>query len=370
MTAIRRWPWPFLLLLVGALLATARVVPAFSVSPTLVLAVFLPPLLFDAGFSMRASAVRRELSWILLLGVAGAVLTAGIVFGLLRAAGLPSAEALLLAAILAATDPVSVFAALRRLHTPERLRVALEGESLVNDGVAVVLFVVALAVVERHVLDAPGVVGLFLWLTGGGLAVGAGVGLLTRRLLGIVSRPVQIAVTVAAAYAAYLLAEWIGASGLLAVIATSLLLGSAYQPTTHHQVHRFWRSLGFAMSGVVFLLVGLQVRIDQVVGAGGRLLLLVAVVLLARALMVTLVTVSRSDLWPWSWRFALVWAGMRGALALALALGVPAEVAGHDAILVLVFGFVFLSLVVQGLSTGPVFGVLGISRQTAVTTAR
>jgi len=93
-------------------------------------------------------------------------------------------------------------------------------------------------------------------------------------------------------------------------------------------------------------------------------------VLLARALMVTLVTVSRSDLWPWSWRFALVWAGMRGALALALALGVPAEVAGHDAILVLVFGFVFLSLVVQGLSTGPVFGVLGISRQTAVTTAR
>jgi monovalent cation:H+ antiporter, CPA1 family len=367
-TTIRRWPWPFLLLLAGAMLATARVVPAFTVSPTLILAVFLPPLLFDAGFSMRAAAVRRELTWILLLGLAGAVLTAGVVFGILRAAGLPSDDALLLAAILAATDPVSVFAALRRLHTPERLRVALEGESLVNDGVAVVLFVVALAVVERRVLDAPGVLGLFVWLSGGGIVVGAGVGLLTRRMLGIVPRPVQIAITVAAAYAAYLLAEWIGASGLLAVIATSLLVGTAYQPTTHHHVHRFWRQLGFGMSSVVFLLVGLQVRLDEVLRVGVRLLLLVAAVLLARALMVLLVTLTRGDLWPWSWRLALVWAGLRGALSLALALGVPAAVAGHDEILVLIFGFVFLSLVVQGLSTGPVFRILGITRQAAVTT--
>ncbi len=370
MTAIRRWPWPFLLLLVGAMLATARVVPAFTVSPTLVLAVFLPPLLFDAGFSMRAAAVRRELRWILLLGLAGAVLTAVVVFALLRAAGFPSTQALLLGAILAATDPVSVFAALRRLHTPERLRVALEGESLVNDGVAVVLFVVALAVVQRRVLDAPGVVGVFVWLTGGGLVVGAGVGLLARRLLRSLSRPVQIGVTVAAAYASYLLAEWTGASGLLAVIAVSLILGTAYQPTAHHQVHRFWRQLGFAMSSVVFLLVGLQVRLDEVGRVGGRLLLLVALAMLARAVMVTAVTIGRGDLWPWSWRLALIWAGLRGALSLALALGVPAQVAGHAEILTLVFGFVFISLVVQGLSTGPVFRLLGITRQTAVTTVR
>src|SRR5207237_7142 len=154
-TVLRRWPWPFLLLVLGAMLATARVVPSFTVSPTLVLAVFLPPLLFDAGFSMRAAAVRRELPWILLLGLAGAVLTAAVSFGLLLAAGVPSDEGILLAAILAATDPVSVFAALRRLRTPERVRVALEGEGLANDGVAVLLFVVALAVVQRRVMYAP-----------------------------------------------------------------------------------------------------------------------------------------------------------------------------------------------------------------------
>jgi CPA1 family monovalent cation:H+ antiporter len=367
-TALRRWPWPFLLLLVGAVLATTRVVPAFTVSPTLVLAVFLPPLLFDAGFSMRAAAVRRELPWIVLLGVAGAVLTGGASFGLLRAAGLPSDEALLLSAILAATDPVSVFATLRRLHTPERLRVALEGESLANDGVAVLLFVVALAVVEQRVVDPPGVLGLVFSQTAGGVVVGLGIGLLTRRILGALPHAAQIAVTVLAAYAGYLLADLIGASGLLAVIATSLILGTAYEPSTHHQVHRFWRRLGFVVSSVVFLLVGLQVHLDQVVRVGGRLLLLVAVLLLARALMVLVATLTRTDLWPWSWRLALVWAGLRGALSLALALGVPAAVARHDEILVLVFGFVFLSLVVQGLSTGPVFKALGITRQTAVTT--
>jgi CPA1 family monovalent cation:H+ antiporter len=368
--ALRRWPWPFLLLLAGALLATARVVPAFTVSSTLVLVVFLPPLLFDAGFSLRVTAVGRELSWILLLGVGGAMLAAAFVFLLLRAAGFPSEEALLLAAILAATDPVSVFAALRRLHTPERLRVALEGESLVNDGVAVVLFVIALAVVQRSVLAPTDVLWLFLRLTVGGLAVGAGLGLVTRRILASLPKVVQIVVTVVVAYASYLLADRIGASGLLAVIALSLMLGSAYQPSTHHQVHRFWRQLGFAMSSVVFLLVGLQVHLDRVARVGGRLLLLVAAVLLARALMVTVVTLPRGDLWAWSWRAALVWAGLRGALSLALALALPSDLPDRGEILALAFGFVFLSLVVQGLSTGPVFRLLGISRQTAVTTLR
>jgi CPA1 family monovalent cation:H+ antiporter len=106
------------------------------------------------------------------------------------------------------------------------------------------------------------------------------------------------------------------------------------------------------------------------VRVGGRLLLLVAAGLVARALMVGVVTIARTDRWPWSWRLALTWAGLRGALSLALALGVPAAVTGHDDILVLVFGFVFLSLVVQGLSTGPLFRALGITRQTAVTTVR
>lgn len=365
---MRRWPWPFLLLLAGAALATARLVPVFAVNPVLVLTVFLPPLLFDAGFSMRAAAVRRQLWWILSLGLVGALLSGAIVFVLLRLAGVPSDEAVLLAAILAATDPVSVFAALRRLHTPERLRLALEGESLVNDGVAVVLFAVALSVVERRVIGAGPIVGSFLLLTLGGLAVGALIGIGARWLLRRVPTMAQIAVSVLGAYGAYVMADRVGVSGLLAVISMSLILGAAFQPPIHHVLHRFWRQLGFVMSGVIFLLVGLQVHLDQVLIAGIRLVLLIVVMLVARAVMVLLVTLPRPSLWPWTWRIALIWAGLRGALSLALALSVPADVAGHGEVLVLVFGFVFISLAFQGLSTGPVFGALGITRQTAVKT--
>jgi monovalent cation:H+ antiporter, CPA1 family len=328
--------------------------------------VFLPALLFDAGFSMRAVAVRREVHWILLLGLPGTLLASGIVFGLLRLAGLPPTESVLLAAILAATDPVSVFAALRRLHTPERLRVALEGESLINDGVAVVLFAVALLLVQNRVAGAVNIARLFLFLTVGGLLIGGALGLIARRLMARAPTAFQIGITVVAAYAAYLLADSIHASGLLAVIAMSLILGSTYQPRSHHLVHRFWRQLGFVMSSVVFLLVGLQVRLDEVISVGGRLLILIVAMLVGRALMVVVITLPRTDLWPWAWRLALIWAGLRGALSLALALSVPANVPGQPEILALGFGFIFLSLAFQGLSTGPVFRALGITRQTAV----
>ena len=345
-------------------------VPSFSLNPTLVLAVFLPPLLFDAGFSMRASAVRREMTWILLFGLAGTLIAGAIVFVILTFAGFSSGEAVLLAAILAATDPVSVFAALRRLHTPERLRVALEGESLANDGVAVVLFAVALSVVAGQVVGVAGVLGLFLLLAVVGVLVGLLGGGAGRWLLARVGRRYQLPITLVLAYGVYLLAGLLHGSGLVAVIALSLIVGSAYAPASHHLLHRFWRSLGFLMSSAVFLLVGLEVHLNEVLAVGVRLVILMGAVLGARALMVWLLTLTRGDLWPWAWRLALVWAGLRGALSLALALSVPASVAGRDQILLLAFGFIFLSLAVQGLSTGPVFSVLGITRQTAVKSVR
>jgi CPA1 family monovalent cation:H+ antiporter len=214
------------------------------------------------------------------------------------------------------------------------------------------------------------VLGLFTVLTLVGLLVGLLGGVASRWLLARVGRPFQLPITVVVAYGVYLLAGLLRGSGLLAVIALSLVLGGAYHPATHHLLHRFWRSLGFLMSSVVFFLVGLQVHLNDVLAVWVRLLLVVAAVLVARTVMVFLLTISRGDLWPWTWRLGLVWAGLRGALSLALALSVPASVPARGQILLLAFGFIFLSLAIQGLSTGPVFTALGITRQTAVKTVR
>lgn len=359
MSSLRRWPWPFLLLIVGALLATAGV-RFLTLPPGVFLAVFLPPLLFDAGFSMRLAAIRREAAAILLLGVLGAVVAALFTFGLLRVVGFPFEAALLLAALLAATDPISVFAVLRRLHAPERVRVVLEGESLANDAVAVVLFAVALSTVQHAGVEPVGLLTLFLRLTLGGLLAGLLLGAVVQLLLRRVAPALGAGLTLVAAVGGYLAAQALGLSGLLCVIVMALAAGNA-AGAAHHLIHRFWRALGFAISSLVFLLVGLQMRVDTILAIGRWLALLFLVVLLARFVMVALLTQVVPHAWSWAWRAAVTWAGLRGALSLALAIAIPASVPARDDTLALTFGFVFVSLAVQGLTVGPVFRALGVA---------
>ena len=368
MTALRRWPWPFLLLIVGAGIATTRLVPPLVLSSSVVLTVFLPPLLFDAAFSMELTAVRRELRWILLLGLLGSILAGALTFVILTGLAFPAGEALLLSAVLAATDPVSVFAALRRMRTPPRLRIALEGESLVNDAVTVVLFALALALSHGGQVEPLGLAGLFVRLSAIGLVVGALMALITGRLLQVLPSGYHLPLTLIGSYLAYLLSDHLGGSGLLSVILLALVLGRASHSPAHHRIHRFWRQLGFVMTAVIFLLVGLQVRVDVVLAVGIRLAFLVLAIWIARLLMVVAVTAFAPRLWPWRYRVALSWAGLRGALSLALALGIPVGVPERTEELSLVFGFIFISLAVQGLSIAPVFRLLRLGGGEAVPT--
>jgi CPA1 family monovalent cation:H+ antiporter len=345
-----------LLLLVGALVATSNRFPEFSLNPSLILLGFLPALLFDAGFSMRVAAIRRELRWILLLGVVGALLGAAISYAILRGLGFSVNEALLLSAVLAATDPVSIFAVMRRLRVAERLRVTLEGESLANDGVAAVLFALALTIVGGRGSSPPGLVGQFLLLTLGGLLAGGLVGLVLARLL-----PDRVIVlvpaTAVAAYATYLLADRVGASGLLAVVMLAVVLGNRPGWASHHTTHRVWRIAGFSVSSLVFILVGLQLHLDRLSGSAVGLLGVVLAVVVARIAMVAVVTFRT---WTARMQAALVWAGLRGALSLALSLSIPADLPARARVLLLVSGFVFVSLAIQGLLVGPVYRVLHV----------
>jgi CPA1 family monovalent cation:H+ antiporter len=173
----------------------------------------------------------------------------------------------------------------------------------------------------------------------------------------------SILVSLCAAYAAYLLSDHFGGSGLLAVIASALLAGSAQPLASRHHLHRFWQSLALVLASIVFFLMGLQVRLDQAIGAAGAIAVLFVVMLFARALMVMLVTRLSPSSWPVSWQAAISWVGLRGALSLALALSIPANLPGRTAFLVLVSAFIVLSLGLQGLSMGAVFKWLKIPPQ-------
>jgi CPA1 family monovalent cation:H+ antiporter len=344
------------------LIATLGLGRGVTLSSSLLLLIFIPPLLFDAAFSLRFNEVRREFHWILLLGLLGSVMAAAMAFALLLWLGFSVNVALLLSAALAATDPVSVFAALRSIHAAERIRVVLEGESLVNDGVAAILFVIALSAAQSKHLDPVAELLIFPRLSVGGVLLGLVVGALVAPLLGRIHQLAGVALTVVVAYGVYLLADRLGFSGLLSVIAAAFWLGNALGKPAHRLVDRFWRLDGFIFSGVVFLLMGLQVNLRDLFWIAPPLLGLLGVVFLARIVMVAALTSWRPSEWPVRCRAALVWGGLRGALSLALVLSITG-VEERPAIVVLAFGFVFLTLMVQGLSIGPVFRWLGLSSE-------
>ncbi|HSO94032.1 MAG TPA: cation:proton antiporter [Candidatus Dormibacteraeota bacterium] len=361
MTAVRQWPWPFLLLLAGAAVATFHGSAPVLIASSIVLVVFLPPLLFDAGFSLGLEHLFAHWRWIALFGLAGALMAAAFTFCLLFLLRFPVPLALLLSALLAATDPVSVFSALRRSTPPPRLRVTLEGESLANDAVAVVLTAVALGIIDSGQNVALGVPLLFMRLTLIGVAVGLLLGALLRRIVSHVSLAAAIVATVPFAYVAYLASDHLGGSGLLAVIVCAVVAGSGTPAGVKSGLQGFWRWVGAAMAALVFLLIGLEVRVDVVASLGLRLVGLYLAVTLSRVLMVFVLTRGAPNLWPWRWQAALTWAGLRGALSLALALSVPARLTGRAELVALTAGFILLSSTIQGLFLSPVFRRLGIS---------
>jgi CPA1 family monovalent cation:H+ antiporter len=361
MNSIRGWPWPFLLLLAGAVVATVHGSALVTVSSSVVLIVFLPPLLFDAGFSLGLAHLRQQWRWIALFGVAGSVIAAAFTCCILYLLRFPSAEALLLSAVLAATDPVSVFTALRGSSAPARLRITLEGESLANDAVAVVLITLALGIVTSSNDLAVEVPLLLLRLSLVGLAVGLAVGFVLRWVLSKLRWPLSIAASLPLAYAAFFAADRLGGSGLLAAIVSAVVAGGAAPGLEDPALHRFWRALGGLMAALVFLLIGLQVRIDLVARVGWRLLLLLLAVTLSRLLMVLIITRAAHRLWPWRWQAALTWAGLRGTLSLALALSIPGRVNDRVEVVTLTAGFILVSSAIQALWLRPVFRRLGLA---------
>ncbi len=355
-------PWVTQLAIAGALVGVFLHDRLPAIDPALILFVFLPGLLFEAAFNLDWRDLRQNAVPVLLLATVGVALTTGLSAGLVHLVlAVPLPAAILFGAAVAATDPVAVVATFRRLGVPARMRNLIEAESLLNDGTGVVLFTVALAVTTSHSLSASTVALDLLRLVGGGIALGAVIGVGVSRLSGFVDEPqVELTLTALAAYGGYLVGDAIHVSGILCVVTAGAVIGNYgrarhMSARTRDAVEVVWDYVAFVLNSAVFVLIGaavpLRLLLTQLplVAAGA------AIVLIARGVTVygLLNAVRRGTRTPSAWQHLLVWGGLRGAVAVALVLSLPASVPQADTIRALVYGVVLTTIVVQGSTIVP-----------------
>lgn len=377
LSILRNIPYTLLLLLVGLGLAVLDV-RLINLSPELILFIFLPPLLFEAAWNLNWKSLKQNLVPILLFAILGVIICIlGLVWGLQGLAGTSLATALLVGASLSATDPVSVVALFRELGVDKKLTVLMEGESLFNDGVAVVAFnlLVGLALgIEQF--DVSVSLARFLVFTGVGISVGAligfGLSFLTQRF----DLPlVEQSLTLVSAYGTYLVAEELGGSGVIAVVTTGLILGNfgsriGMNPRTRLVVSEFWDFIAFFVNSIVFLLIGDQVQFAGLAHNLGTIGIAIAIIILSRAIStfglsaLSNALVNADITLPG--QTLLWWGGLRGSVSVALALSVPASLPEREDIIAIVFGVMLFTLLVQGLTTQPLLERLGLLKDQAI----
>jgi CPA1 family monovalent cation:H+ antiporter len=381
----RRASLPDSVVLVIAGLCGALLFPEIGVAitPGLVLGVFVPGLVFAAAYSIDWTDLRSVLGPILALAIPGVLASAVVVaFALSLGIGLPLELAFVIGAITAATDPVAVVATMRRLDVPRDLRTLVEGESLLNDGTGLVLFALAVRSVEGGIGGTEAAL-LFVGTIGISAVVGVAGGLIAARLIRATSeRTIQLAVSLVAAYGTYQLADLVGLSGILATVIAGIALGSRMRRTADsetlvREIEDLWDVVAFVLTSLVFLLIGFAIRLPTLLGAGSAVVIATAAAVLARALIVYVPAVAaglvaRARPVPHGWAHVIFWSGLRGAIALAAALSLPADFPQRELLQQVSFGLVLVTLLVQGAGAPLVVrrALGGAERSTAVRSAR
>lgn len=362
----------------GGALAFVPGLPAVAIDPELVLVLFLPPLLMDGAWFTAIAPFRRHLPGILSLAVGAVFFTTAIVALVAKALlpTLPWAACVALGAILSPPDAVSARAVLQRVRLPRRLSTLLEGESLLNDAAGLVLFRFAVAAAVTGTFSLGAATGTFFLLVLGGIVVGGAIGalwvLLLRRLG---DDTLMIAATMLVCWSAYIAAEMLHVSGVIAVVTAGLTCGwyqhIVFSASVRIRALAFWQVLVFLLEAAVFTLIGLSLRnlLERVGGVGvvidtmaGPVMAIVSAVIVARFVWIfgadAIVALGRrlgyARARPLGGRAALVmsWAGMRGVVTLAVALSLPEAFPARDLMLVTAFVAILVTVLVQGTSLG------------------
>ncbi|HEU5009174.1 MAG TPA: Na+/H+ antiporter [Gaiellaceae bacterium] len=377
-------PYPILLVLGGLLIGIAPGMPEFELDPRLVFFGVLPPLLYGSAFFTSLRDLRAQARPIGLLAIGLVVVTtvgvAVVAHAFVDDLSWPSA--FVLGAIVSPTDPLAATSIARRLGVPRKLVTIVEGESLVNDGTGLVLYRVAVAAVVTGSFSAFYTGGLFVVVAGGGIAFGLLVGWMVRQVRRRLDNPpAEITISLLTGYLAFIPADLMGVSAVVATVTAGIYLGWHTPELTTPQVRlqglAVWEIVTYLLNALLFVLIGLQlpVVIDALGGFSASTLLGYAALVCVTVIVVRFAWVfavlhapKRIARRMSNWRGAvfLSWAGMRGAVSLAAALALPLQTdagtpfPGRELILFLTFSVILVTLVGQGLTLPLVIRVLGI----------
>ena len=351
-------PYTIGLVVAGIGLSAAGYRSGIVLTPELIFTVLLPPLVFEAALHLKWGRFRREAGLVLSLAFGGTLLSAAVVAaGMHWLVGWGWPASLLFGSLIAATDPVSVVAMMKEQNAEPRLRFVMESESLLNDGAAAVLFGLCVAAATGASTDVATIAQSFVLTVAGGLLCGI---VVAGGLLLVAGRAddhlVELTLTVLAAYGSFLIAEALGVSGVLATLAAGMLVGNIGPARTLTErggeaLLRFWDFAAFLANSVIFLLIGSREAEQPLLAVLWPAAVATVLVLAGRAAAIYpiagLFARSRSAIDGLT-STIMFWGGLRGALALALALAIPASLPEHDALIGVAFAVVAFSIFVQG----------------------
>ncbi len=358
-------PYTIALVLVGLAIGYYHLLNAPHLSKDLLYYVFLPPLIFQTAIHLKFDDLKRDFPVILTLVIPGVILSTIITAVVFMGIGKEFFEkislsiGLLFGAAVAATDPVAVISIFEKLGVPRRLRFLVDSESLLNDGTSIVVFSLILALIQKRLSSYDEAIIDFFFVVGFGLLIGYILGIFTSEVIKKIYDPmVTITITSVAAYFSFILADKLGASGVMSTVAAGLVIGekgfgNGVYPSIKLTTETFWNYVAFLANSLIFLLIGLSINIDLLINYWQWIVIAYVAMMVARYLIVFItwgIFAKTSYKFPFSWSIIMGWGGIRGALTMVLAMSLPDSFKYKELIVTMVFGVVLLSILIQGIT--------------------